>query len=73
MNFSKGLLLLCSLIALIAQLLIFKNIPGLNMTYFYILTTSSVLAYLFNLYFTYHIKYHASNDNKSNKDDDSSE
>jgi hypothetical protein len=68
MNFSKGLLLIFSLIALIFQLLIIKDIPSVNGMYFYILLVSSILAFLFNLYFTYNIKYH---DDKKDKDDNS--
>ena len=57
MNFSKGFLFIFSLAALISTLLIVKDIAGLNKMYFYILVSSSALAYLFNMYVTYHIMF----------------
>jgi hypothetical protein len=55
MNFSKGFLFIFSLATLLSTLLIIKDIAGLNKMYFYILVSSSVLTYLFNMYTTYHI------------------
>jgi hypothetical protein len=57
MNFSKGFLFIFSLATLISTLLIIKDIPGLNKMYFYILVSSSVLTYIFNMYATYHIMF----------------
>ena len=57
MNFSKGFLFIFSLAALLSTLLIIKDIAGLNKLYFYILVSSSALAYLFNMYVTYHIMF----------------
>lgn len=84
MNFSKGFLFIFSLAALISTILIVKDIAGLNKMYFYILVSSSALAYLFNMYVTYHIMFEDdvhehieskhSKASKSNKDhDDDSE
>ena len=57
MNFSKGFLFIFSLAALISTILIVKDIAGLNKLYFYILVSSSALAYIFNMYVTYHIMF----------------
>ncbi len=57
MNFSKGFLFIFSLATLISTLLIIKDIAGLNKMYFYILVSSSVLTYIFNMYTTYHIMF----------------
>ena len=57
MNFSKAFLFIFSLATLISTLLIIKDIAGLNKMYFYVLVSSSALAYLFNMYVTYHIMY----------------
>jgi hypothetical protein len=80
MNFSKGFLYIFSLAALISTLLIIKDIAGVNKMYFYILVSSSVLAYIFNMYFIYHTmfvdnvnEHMQGKNNKSSKehDDDS--
>lgn len=84
MNFSKAFLFIFSLAALISTILIVKDIAGLNKMYFYILVSSSVLAYLFNMYVIYHIMFddnvqehiknkHSKNSKSTKEHDDDSE
>ena len=57
MNLSKGFLLFFSLVSLVSMLLIVNGIKGVDSLYFYVLVSSSILTYIFNMYVTYHIMY----------------
>ena len=65
MNFSKSFLWTFSLLSLIFQILIIKDIPGVNVTYLYIFVISTVLAFMFNSYATYKIKFDHGDEEKS--------
>ncbi len=65
MNFSKSFLWTFSLLSLIFQILIIKDIPGINSTYLYVFVISTSLAFMFNSYATYKIKFDHGDEDKS--------
>ena len=57
MNFSKVVLFLFTLIALITQILILKEVKDASSVVFYGFAVSTVLMFLMNTYVTYQINF----------------
>lgn len=57
MNFSKVLLFLFTLIALVTQIIIITHVPDVGSVVLYSFIASTVLTFLINTYVTYHISF----------------
>jgi len=57
MNFSKVFLFLFTIIALVTQILILKEVKDVSSIVFYGFAVSTVLTFMINTYVTYHISF----------------